>query len=242
MTEQIKPYKESKLGKKAQITQMFDTISGEYDGLNRVISFGIDVKWRKEIVDNLKAAGVKQVIDLATGTGDLAISIAQNTQAEVVGVDISKGMLEVGNKKLNALGLTDKVEMLVADAENLPFNDESFDAATVAFGVRNFEDLQTGLSEILRVLKPGGTLLILETSVPEKFPFRQGYKIYTNFIMPVVGKIFSKDKKAYGYLSESANNFPYGMTFNNILSEIGFKEVRHLPQTFGVATIYEAKK
>lgn len=242
MTEQIKPYKESKLGKKAQITQMFDTISGEYDGLNRIISFGIDVKWRKEIVSKIKIAGVKHVIDLATGTGDLAIAIAQNTQAEVVGVDISKGMLEVGNKKLNALGLTNKVEMLVADSENLPFNDESFDAATVAFGVRNFENLQTGLSEILRVLKPGGTLLILETSVPEKFPFKQGYKVYTNFIMPLVGKIFSKDKKAYGYLSESANNFPYGKVFNNILSEIGFKEVRHLPRTFGVATIYEAKK
>lgn len=242
MNQQIKPYKGSDLGKKAQITQMFDNISGEYDGLNRIISFGADVKWRNEMINKLTTAGAQQVIDLATGTGDLAIAIAQNTPAEVVGVDISRGMLEVGKRKIEALNLDKKIEMLVADAENLPFNDESFDAATVAFGVRNFEHMQKGLSEILRVLKPGGLLLILETSVPEKFPYKQGYKIYTGYLMPIIGKIFSKDRKAYGYLSESANNFPYGTTFNNILIEIGFKEVRHLPQTFGVATIYEAKK
>lgn len=221
---------------------MFDNISGEYDTLNRVISFGADVKWRKEIVEKLATLGVKSVIDLATGTGDLAIAVARATQAEVVGVDISVGMLEMGKRKVAAQQLHHLVEMQVADAENLPFNDESFDAATVAFGVRNFENLDAGLTEILRVLRPGGVLMVLETSVPEKFPFRQGYKLYTNFIMPVIGKIFSKDKKAYNYLSESANQFPYGEAFNNILKKNGFTEVRHLPRTFGVATIYEAKK
>jgi demethylmenaquinone methyltransferase/2-methoxy-6-polyprenyl-1,4-benzoquinol methylase len=242
MPDTIKPYKDSQLGKKEQVSQMFDNISTQYDGLNRVISFGIDKRWRKEVVQMVLDSKAASVLDMATGTGDLAIQIAANSKAEIVGMDISKGMLEVGIQKIAEKSLSNRIDMVYGDAENIPYNDESFDAATVAFGVRNFENLDKGLSEILRVLKPGGRLIVLETSVPTRFPFKQGYKLYTHFLLPLIGKIFSKDRVAYAYLSESANNFPYGEKFNNILKKIGFTEVRHLPRTFGVATIYEAKK
>ena len=242
MASKVNPYKNSALSKKDQVTKMFDTISQEYDGLNRVISFGIDIKWRKKVVALVKKSAPKRVLDIATGTGDLAIQLAATGAQEVIGLDISKGMLEVGRQKIAAKNLTEKVTMVVGDSEALPFDKDSFDAITVAFGVRNFENLEKGLSEILRVLKPNGTFVILETSVPSKFPYKQGYSLYTKYLMPLVGKLFSKDKQAYSYLSESANLFPHGEALNNILRKVGFIEVTHLPQTFGSATIYKASK
>jgi demethylmenaquinone methyltransferase/2-methoxy-6-polyprenyl-1,4-benzoquinol methylase len=221
---------------------MFDAISGEYDGLNRVISFGIDVKWRKRVVQILKQKSPETILDIATGTGDLAINLTETGAKRIVGLDISRGMLEVGKKKVRERKLENTVEMVVGDSEQLAFGDNSFDAVTVAFGVRNFEDLQKGLSEIYRVLKPQGTLVVLETSVPTKTPFKQGYSIYTRYILPTIGKIFSKDRSAYRYLSESASVFPHGQAFNNILGEIGFIGMENKPQTFGVASIYIASK
>ena len=216
----VNPYKNSDLGKKEQVTQMFDTISKEYDGLNRVISFGIDIKWRNNVVDIIKKQQPKSILDIATGTGDLAINLAQTSAEKIIGLDISPGMLNVGKQKVKDKKLDNRIDMIIGDSENMPFEDNTFDAITVAFGVRNFETLNNGLKEILRVLKPGGTFVILETSVPTKFPFKQGYKVYSKYILPTIGKLFSKDKTAYKYLSESASVFPYGEALNNILRNI----------------------
>ncbi|MEO0046144.1 MAG: hypothetical protein RL705_1335 [Bacteroidota bacterium] len=243
MSKQITPYKESTLGKKEQVTQMFDNISGNYDGLNRVISMGIDVKWRKKVIELVKAKNPENALDIATGTGDLAIMMAESTAAkQIIGLDLSVGMLEVGKKKILDKNLADKIEMVVGDSENIPYPDNHFDAITVSFGIRNFETLEKGLAEIYRVLKPNGIFVILETSVPTKFPFKQGYGFYTKFILPIIGKIFSKDNNAYGYLSESAANFPFGEALNNILRKVSFIDCKAMPQTFGVATIYTATK
>jgi demethylmenaquinone methyltransferase/2-methoxy-6-polyprenyl-1,4-benzoquinol methylase len=242
MPQKVTPYKDSKLGKKEQVTKMFDTISKNYDGLNRVISFGIDVKWRKKVVEILKKEHPNSILDIATGTGDLAIALVKTGAKKIVGLDISPGMLDVGKEKVKAKNLGTTIEMVVGDSEKLSFADNSFDAITVSFGVRNFETLETGLEEILRVLKPNGCFVVLETSVPIKTPYKQGYRFYTKNILPLVGKIFSKDDSAYGYLSESASVFPYGENFNNILRKIGFIEVANKPQTFGVASIYIARK
>ncbi|TXE07198.1 bifunctional demethylmenaquinone methyltransferase/2-methoxy-6-polyprenyl-1,4-benzoquinol methylase UbiE [Seonamhaeicola algicola] len=238
----IKPYKDSDLGKKEQVTKMFDTISGDYDGLNRVISFGIDVKWRKKVVNIVKNTNPNTILDIATGTGDLAINLAQTNATKITGLDISSGMLEIGKQKIKTKGLDTKIEMVLGDSENMPFANNTFDAITVAFGVRNFENLENGLKEIYRVLKPNGTFVILETSVPTKTPFKQGYKLYTKHILPLIGKVFSKDRSAYKYLSESASVFPYGEALNNILRKTGFINVEDFPQTFGVATIYKSSK
>lgn len=242
MSENITPYKDSGLGKKEQVAQMFDNISGNYDDLNRVISFGIDVKWRKKVLQLVANKKPEKVLDIATGTGDLAILMTSTTATEIVGLDISEGMLEVGKKKIEERKLESKIEMVLGDSENIPYPDNHFDAITVAFGVRNFETLEKGLSEILRVLKPNGVFVILETSVPTRFPYKQGYAFHSKFILPIIGKLFSKDKVAYQYLSDSANVFPFGEALNNILRKVGFIEVEHLPQTFGVATIYHASK
>ncbi len=242
MNKKVTPYKDSKLNKKEQVAQMFDKISGNYDGLNRVISFGIDVKWRKKVVALVKDKNPKNILDIATGTGDLAINLIETGAKEIIGLDISNGMLEVGRKKITDKNLSDKIKMVQADSEALPFENNSFDAITVAFGVRNFENLEKGLSEIYRVLKPNGIFVVLETSVPTKFPYKQGYKFYSATLLPVIGKLFSKDKAAYSYLSESAAVFPYGAKFNNILSKTGFIDIEDKPQTFGVATIYTASK
>lgn len=241
-SRKVTPYKDSDLGKKEQVTQMFDAISGNYDGLNRVISFGIDVKWRKKVLRLVTGTEPKDILDIATGTGDLAILMSDSRASRIVGLDLSAGMLEVGRKKIKARNLENRIEMIQGDSENLPFDDRSFDAITVSFGIRNFETLEKGLAEILRVLRPGGILVILETSVPTKTPFKQGYRFYNKYILPTIGRVFSKDNSAYGYLSESASVFPYGEELNNILRKIGFINVEALPQTFGVATIYVAYK
>lgn len=242
MSKIVTPYKNSNLGKKEQVEQMFDNIAGNYDSLNRVISFGIDVKWRKKVLKIVSDAKPKIILDIATGTGDLAILMTETNAEKIIGLDISDGMLEVGRTKIKQKNLNAKIEMVLADSENMPYADNYFDAITVAFGVRNFENLEKGLSEILRVLKPNGVFVILETSVPEKFPFKQGYRFYSTTILPLIGKMFSKDNSAYQYLSDSASVFPFGEALNNILRKVGFIDVRALPQTFGVATIYTATK
>jgi len=242
MSKKVTPYQDSNLGKKEQVTQMFDTISKNYDGLNRVISFGIDIKWRKRVVAILKTKKPEILLDIATGTGDLAINLVQTGARKIVGLDISPGMLEVGKKRVLEKHMEKTIEMIEGDSENLPFEDNTFDAVTVAFGVRNFETLEKGLSEIHRVLKPKGTFVVLETSVPTKTPYKQGYHFYTKNILPKIGKLFSKDDSAYAYLSESASVFPHGENFNNILRKIGFIDVVNKPQTFGVASIYVATK
>ena len=222
---------------------MFDAISGNYDGLNRIISLGSDVKWRKKVVRFISKKNPESILDIATGTGDLAIKFALATPASrIVGLDLSEGMLAVAKKKVAELPHSKKIEFIRGDSEALPFETDSFDAITVSFGIRNFENLDKGLSEIYRVLKANGLLVILETSVPTKTPFKQGYYFYTKRILPLIGKLFSKDKDAYSYLSESASIFPYGEALNNILRKIGFIEVENKPQTFGVATIYTATK
>lgn len=238
----IKPYKNSSLGKKEQVAKMFDTISKNYDGLNRVISLGVDVKWRKKVVQIVGKNHPKQILDIATGTGDLALMMAKLNPNKIVGLDISSGMLAVGKDKIAKANLSEKIEMIVGDSEDMPFKDHTFDAITVSFGVRNFANLEKGIQEIARVLKPTGVLVILETSNPTKFPFKQGYKLYTNMILPIIGKLFSKDKVAYSYLSESANSFPFGTAFGNILEKNGFTNTTYKPVTFGVATIYTARK
>lgn len=242
MAEKVKPYKHSDASKKEQVTEMFDTISKEYDGLNRVISFGIDVKWREKVVKIVGETTPNKVLDIATGTGDLAINLVSTNANEIIGLDISSGMLEIGKKKIASKKLDNKISMVIGDSENLPFENDTFDAITVAFGIRNFENLELGLAEILRVLKPNGLFVILETSVPTNPVYRLGYNVYSKFILPTIGKLFSKDKIAYSYLSESASVFPYGEALNNILRKIGFINVEDKPQTMGVATIYTASK
>jgi demethylmenaquinone methyltransferase/2-methoxy-6-polyprenyl-1,4-benzoquinol methylase len=242
MSQQVTPYKDSGIGKKEQVAQMFDNISGNYDGLNRVISFGIDIKWRKKVLAMVSAKNPQTILDIATGTGDLAILMAQTNAPQIIGADISEGMMEVGRKKISDKGLESRVTLQYGDSENLPFEDNYFDAITVAFGIRNFETLEKGLADILRVLKPGGILVILETSVPTKFPFKQGYNFHTRVLLPLIGRFFSKEGSAYTYLGESAAVFPFGEALNNILRKIGFIDVKAMPQTMGVATIYSASK
>ncbi len=241
MPKTVKPY-EGPDSKKTQVTQMFDNISGEYDSLNRVISFGIDLRWRKKVVSYFKDIESGMLLDVATGTGDLAIALAKTPVDKVVGLDLSAGMLNIGQLKIKQHQLGHKIDMVLGDGEKIPFDNNTFEGATIAFGVRNFENLDAGLQEVLRVLKSGAKLVILETSVPTNPVLRFGYFMHTRVLLPLIGKCFSKDKKAYGYLSESAAHFPFGERFCNILIKNGFIEVDHHPQTGGAATIYEAKK
>lgn len=240
----VTPYKDSTLGKKAQVTKMFDEVSYNYDFLNRVLTFGLDIAWRKKVVklvqNHTKNVANKQFLDIATGTGDLAIMLANIKDAKIIGLDISKGMLDVGIKKVKDKKLDQQIEMVLGDSEKLPFDDNTFDAITVGFGVRNFEDLDAGLQEIHRVLKNEGVFVVLETSQPEKFPMKQLFKFYSKYIIPTVGGLFSKDKKAYDYLPESAAKFPYGKTFCNILQKNGFNKAADHPVAFGISTIYKA--
>ena len=221
---------------------MFDGISKQYDLLNRVISLGIDQSWRRKVVRLASANKPQRVLDVATGTGDLAIALKNTGAQEIIGLDISPGMLNVGSEKVKALSLDNQINMVLGDGEKLPYEDGYFDVATVAFGVRNFEELDKGLNEIFRVLRQGGRLLILETAVPTRFPFKQGYQIYSGWIVPFIGRLFSRDRSAYQYLTDSAAVFPHGLAFNNILEKIGFIEVKDNPQTLGVASIYCATK
>ncbi len=242
MATKVTPYKNSALGKKEQVEQMFDKVSTNYDFLNRVLTFGIDINWRKRVVKAVAENNPKQLLDIATGTGDFAIMLTNLNPEKVIGLDISQGMLDKGIEKIKNKKLESLIDMIQGDSENMPFKDNTFDAITVGFGVRNFENLNKGLQEIYRVLKPGGILAILETSQPEKFPMKQLFKFYSKYIIPTIGGLFSKDKSAYSYLPESAAAFPYGKNFNNILQKNGFNNATNKPLTFGIASMYTAKK
>lgn len=242
MKKKVTPYKKSKRAKKQQVRQMFDKISGSYDGVNRVISLGLDQLWRRRVIKIICDHQPENALDIATGTGDLVISMAKKGITNVVGLDLSEGMLTIGRQKIEANKLEDRVEMRLGDSEDLPFDDNYFSAISVAFGVRNFENLELGLSEIYRVLKPGGIFVVLETAVPKKTLLKQGYNVYTKYILPVIGRAFSKDRDAYRYLSQSAASFPHGKDFNNILKKIGFIKVENKPQSLGVASIYSGSK
>ena len=237
----VKPYSEDG-SKKEQVADMFDAISTRYDLLNRVLSMGIDTLWRRRTVKAIRHRKAKNILDVATGTGDLAIALSKIPGSRITGADISKGMLEVGRQKIAARKLDDRIELVLGDGEKLPFDDNHFDAATVAFGVRNFENLQAGLQDMRRVIKPGGTLAVLEFSQPQSFPFRQIYFFYFRAILPFVGRLVSKDRRAYTYLPESVEAFPYGQAFVDELKQAGYESIGRRPLTFGIATLYLAKK
>lgn len=238
--KQVTPY-QTEESKKQQVESMFDNIADNYDRLNRVLSLKIDILWRKRLVQMIKAEQPSQVLDIATGTGDLAIAIHEGTGAKVTGLDLSQGMLNVADEKLKKLGLASEITMQKGDAENLPFGDNSFDAVTAAFGVRNFENLETGLKEMLRVTKQGKSVYILEFSKVEGL-LGPAYMFYFKHILPQIGKLVSKDNRAYTYLPDSVNVFPYGEKMKQILLNCGFKTVTYQKLSFGIATIYKAIK
>ncbi|UTW63256.1 bifunctional demethylmenaquinone methyltransferase/2-methoxy-6-polyprenyl-1,4-benzoquinol methylase UbiE [bacterium SCSIO 12741] len=233
----VTPY-ESDSSKKEQVAEMFDNISANYDLLNHLLSMGIDITWRKKAIKLLKPSAPKQLLDIATGTGDFALEAMSLNPDKITGVDISREMLAVGVEKVKKRGLEGKIELKYGDSENLPFSDNMFDAITVSFGVRNFENLKAGLSEMHRVLKPGGKVAIIEFSKPQAFPIKQIYQFYFKAILPFIGKTISKDSRAYTYLPESVDAFPYGDEFMSILKEVGFRNGQCIPLTFGIASIY----
>lgn len=238
----VVPYKEESSSKKEQVAKMFDNISHRYDFLNHFLSLGIDKGWRRKAINYLKPYQPKMLLDVATGTGDFAIQALDLSPEKVIGVDISEGMLSMGRKKMTERKLDHKIELKSGDSENLPFGDNTFDAVTVAFGVRNFENLEKGLSEIKRVLKPGGRIVVLEFSKPTSFPFKQLYGFYFKNVLPRIGSWLSKDSAAYTYLPESVDAFPYGKDFLNVLTKLGYAEVHARPLTFGISSIYTGKK
>ena len=242
MNKVVKPYKSSDKSKKEQVAQMFDNISHKYDFLNHFLSLGIDRIWRRKAISILKKGNPSSILDIATGTADFAIEAIALSPKKIVGVDISEGMLEKGKKKINKLELDNIISLSYGDSENLPFDNESFDAITVGFGVRNFEDLNKGLSEIKRVLKKDGQLAILEFSKPKKFPVKQSFYLYSKFLLPFFGRLFSRDKSAYTYLPASVEAFPEGEQFKSILAQNGFSQINLKSLSGGIATIYSAIK
>ena len=238
----VGPYKEEKSGKKEQVAKMFDNISHRYDFLNHVLSLGIDKGWRKKAIRLIRPLNPKQLLDVATGTGDFAIEALSLNPDKIIGVDISAGMLEVGRKKIAERKLENRIELQLGDSESLPFADASFDAVTVAFGVRNFENLENGLKEIYRVLKPQGMLVVLEFSRPRKFPFKQVYGFYFKFVLPKIGRLISSDKAAYTYLPESVEAFPDGEDFLHVLKTVGFNNTQCTVLTLGISSIYTGRK
>jgi demethylmenaquinone methyltransferase / 2-methoxy-6-polyprenyl-1,4-benzoquinol methylase len=238
----VVPYKDDQSGKKQQVAKMFDNISGNYDFLNHFLSLGIDKAWRKKAIKILEPLAPKVLLDVATGTGDFAIQAMSLKPEKIIGVDISEGMLDVGRKKIKRQHLDQIIELQTGDSENLGFEQNKFDAVTVAFGVRNFENLEKGLAEIFRVIKPGGMLVVLEFSKPGGFPFKQLYNFYFKAILPKIGRLISKDSSAYTYLPESVDAFPDGEAFEKILKNVGFKNTTCKPLTFGISSIYTARK
>ena len=238
----VVPYKEKQASKKEQVAEMFDNISHRYDFLNHFLSLGIDILWRKKAVKLLKKDQPKQILDIATGTGDFAIEALALNPDRVVGVDISAGMLEHGRQKMKKKGVDHIIDMQMGDSEKLLFEDNTFDAVIVSFGVRNFENLEKGLSDMQRVLKPGGKTVIVEFSRPRRFPMKQLYNFYFKSILPIIGKLISKDQSAYTYLPESVEAFPDGDDFLAILHKVGFKNTECRPLTFGISSIYIGQK
>ena len=238
----VVPYKEEHSGKKEQVAKMFNNISGRYDFLNHFLSLGIDIRWRKKAIEALNTIQPKLILDVATGTGDFAIQALTLNPDKVIGIDISDGMLAVGRQKIKGRQLELKVELQNGDSENLPFETNKFDAVIVAFGVRNFENLEKGLAEMFRVVRPGGKVIILEFSKPHYFPFKQLYNFYFKFVLPKIGKVVSQDQVAYTYLPESVQAFPDGNDFLKILSGLGYKNTTCKPLTFGISSLYTGIK
>ncbi|WP_247237679.1 bifunctional demethylmenaquinone methyltransferase/2-methoxy-6-polyprenyl-1,4-benzoquinol methylase UbiE [Telluribacter sp. SYSU D00476] len=238
----VVPYKDKDNSKREQVAEMFDNISPKYDFLNHLLSGGIDIYWRKRAIKLLRKAQPRTILDIATGTGDFAIEALALKPEKIVGVDISEGMLAVGREKIKKLGKQDIIELRSGDSESLPFSDNYFDAVIVSFGVRNFENLLAGLSDMNRVMRPGGTCVIVEFSKPRSFPFRHLYNFYFKYILPTIGKIVSKDSSAYTYLPESVQAFPDGRDFLTIFEQAGFKNTKCIPLTFGICSIYTGQK
>lgn len=238
----VVPYRDQRDSKKSQVAQMFNSIAHRYDFLNHFLSAGIDLYWRRRAVDELVAARPRQILDVATGTGDLAIAALRAQPEHVTGVDISEGMLEIGRQKLVEKRLADRITLRTGDSEALEFADDAFDAITAAFGVRNFEHLERGLAEMYRCLRPGGKLVILEFSKPRAFPFKQFYAFYFRQILPLFGKLISQDRAAYSYLPESVQAFPDGEDFLRVLRQVGFSAPQWKPLTFGISSLYIATK
>jgi demethylmenaquinone methyltransferase/2-methoxy-6-polyprenyl-1,4-benzoquinol methylase len=238
----VVPYKEDLAGKKEQVARMFDNISGHYDFLNHFLSLGIDIAWRRKAIRQLRTVNPKWILDVATGTGDFAVEALKLRPEKIIGVDISEGMLEVGRKKMKDRGYDPVIELRSGDSENLPFEENKFDAVIVAFGVRNFENLGKGLSEMFRVLRPGGKVVVLEFSTPTVFPLKHLYRFYFYLVLPKIGRWISRDKAAYTYLPESVQAFPDGKNFMNILSHLGFKQTTCTPLTFGISSLYTGIK
>lgn len=240
--ENVNPYDDSR-HKSEQVREMFDSIAPAYDFMNRAMTFGIDKLWRRSAVKLLKNERHDDILDIATGTGDLAILLARKLDPlSVIGVDLSEGMVEIGRKKVSAAGLDEVVTLGIGDCLQLPFPDESFDCITCAYGVRNFQDLLAGYREMHRVLRPGGVAVILELSTPRSALVRPFYNFYTRHIIPNVGRLVSKDVRAYSYLPESIAAVPQGAEMAAIMTSAGFREARHIPMTFGTCTIYAARK
>ena len=238
----LKPNQKSKSPKKSQVEKMFDSISSEYDLLNGIMTFNSHKKWKKNILNIAKKLKPKNALDIATGTADIAINLGSIYDCKVVGVDISEQMLSIGRKKITKMKLDEVIRLETGDAENLNFKDNYFDLVTIGFGVRNFQDLEKGLRESFRVLNKEGTLIILETSVPENRIMKLFYSIFTRTYIPIMARIFSKDKSAYNYLLNSAELFPSGTKFSEILKSVGFSKVQIKPKLFGSSTIYIATK
>ena len=238
----VLPYKEQDASKKEQVAQMFDNVSPKYDFLNHLLSGGIDILWRKKAIRLLKKAQPKTILDIATGTGDFAIEALALKPDKIVGVDISEGMLSFGREKIKKLGVESVITLQTGDSEKLQFEDNTFDAVIVSFGVRNFENLEKGLTDMCRVMKTGGTCVVLEFSKPQKFPMKQLYNFYFKNILPTVGKIVSKDTSAYTYLYDSVQAFPEGSEFMQVFQRAGFNNTQCLPLTFGISTIYIGRK
>jgi demethylmenaquinone methyltransferase/2-methoxy-6-polyprenyl-1,4-benzoquinol methylase len=237
----VKPYNSDR-SKKEEVAEMFNNISGRYDFLNHFLSLGIDHLWRARAVKELREINPKRILDIATGTGDFAIANLKLKPEEVVGIDISSGMLEVGKEKMKKKKVDHIVSMQLGDSEDLPFGDNYFDGLTVGFGVRNFENLEKGLAEMLRVIRPGGKAIILEFSKPKMFPIKQAFGFYSKYFIPFFGKRISKDEKAYAYLPESVAAFPEGKDFENVLEKLNYKNIKSIPVSGGIATIYVGTK
>jgi demethylmenaquinone methyltransferase / 2-methoxy-6-polyprenyl-1,4-benzoquinol methylase len=242
MTKEVKPDSSLETSKKEQVEEMFNSIAHRYDFLNRFLSLGIDRGWRKKAISYLKPLAPKLILDVATGTGDLALEAMSLNPNKIIGLDIAEQMLVVGREKIAYKGLSNIIEMVNGDSENLPFPDNNFDAITVAFGVRNFQNLSKGLKEMNRVLKPSGRIVVLEFSKPNTFPFKQGYNFYFTYILPVLGNMLSNSKNAYTYLPESVKHFPEGADFVDYLHHAGFKNMIVKPLTFGTCSLYIADK
>jgi demethylmenaquinone methyltransferase/2-methoxy-6-polyprenyl-1,4-benzoquinol methylase len=239
MSKTVTPYQNQQGTKKEQVADMFNNISKTYDFLNHFMSLGIDIIWRKKAINELKKDKPQLILDVATGTGDFAFeALGILKPKKIIGVDISQGMLDIAKQKISKRGLSDKFEVKLGDSEKLPFDANEFDAVTVAYGVRNFENLETGLSDIHRVLKPGGKAVVLEFSKPKVFPIKQLYKFYFNYVTPGIGKLFSKDARAYTYLPESVAAFPDGEAFTGLMQKAGFKNTKSRPLAFGICSIY----